>query len=205
MTAAPAAAAAPGRRERAKQEKLRRITEAAGALFAEHGIDDVTTQQIADAADIGTGTLFLYARSKGELLLLVQNASYTAALEEARDAVAGETDPVDAVLAIARPVVACNREHVENGRTYLREMVFGNPAEPHHARALEIVADTEGLTADALRRTLPGGVSDADADALARVVSAALFMSMAFGAATGSTTDGILADVRRQAAAVLAR
>ncbi|WP_370630995.1 helix-turn-helix domain-containing protein [Paeniglutamicibacter sp. Y32M11] len=29
----------------------------------------MTTQQIADKADIGTGTLFHYVRSKGELLL----------------------------------------------------------------------------------------------------------------------------------------
>ena len=44
-----------GRRERNKQDKLDRITAAAGELFAEHGVDEVTTQQIADKADIGTG------------------------------------------------------------------------------------------------------------------------------------------------------
>ncbi len=72
-----------GRRERNKQNKLDRITAAAGELFAEHGVDEVTTQQIADKADIGTGTLFLYAKTKGELLLLVQNSSYVDALEKA--------------------------------------------------------------------------------------------------------------------------
>ena len=38
-----------GRRERNKQAKLERITAAARELFAEHGVDEVTTQQIADA------------------------------------------------------------------------------------------------------------------------------------------------------------
>ena len=38
------------------------------------------------------------------------------------------------VLAIVRPVVECNRTQVDNGRTYLREMVFGDPEEPHHAK-----------------------------------------------------------------------
>ncbi len=71
-----------GRRERNKQDKLQRITAAARELFTEHGVDDVTTQQIADKADIGTGTLFLYAKNKGELLLLVQNSSYVDALAE---------------------------------------------------------------------------------------------------------------------------
>jgi AcrR family transcriptional regulator len=56
-----------GRRERNKQQKLDRITAAASELFAEHGVEEVTTQQIADKADIGTGTLFLYAKTKGEL------------------------------------------------------------------------------------------------------------------------------------------
>ena len=72
-----------GRRERNKLAKLARIMAAAGELFAEHGIDDVTTQQIAAAADIATGTLFLYAKTKGELLLLVQNARYRTALTSA--------------------------------------------------------------------------------------------------------------------------
>ena len=71
-----------GRRERNKQAKLDRIVAAAGELFAEYGVDDVTTQQIADKADIGAGTLFLYAKSKGELLLMVQNSSYADSLAQ---------------------------------------------------------------------------------------------------------------------------
>jgi AcrR family transcriptional regulator len=74
----------PGRRERNKQEKLDRITAAATELFAERGVDEVTTQEIADKADIGAGTLFLYAKSKGELLLLVQNSTYADALAQGR-------------------------------------------------------------------------------------------------------------------------
>jgi L-alanine-DL-glutamate epimerase-like enolase superfamily enzyme len=49
----PSATGALGRRERNKQAKLQRITAAASELFAAHGVDEVTTQQIADAADIG--------------------------------------------------------------------------------------------------------------------------------------------------------
>src|SRR5438128_1278402 len=102
-----------GRRERNKQAKLERIISAASELFAERGIDDVTTQQIADQADIGTGTLFLYAKTKGELLLLVQNTKYAAALERGR--AAAETTPgvLDAVLAILQPIVECNRTQIE--------------------------------------------------------------------------------------------
>ena len=141
-----------GRRERNKQQKLDRITAAASELLAEHGIEDVTTQQIADKADIGTGTLFLYAKTKGELLLLVQNAHYAEALQRGRADAETTPDILDAVLAIVRPIVECNRVQVDNGRTYLREMVFGDPAEPRHAEALSIVAQTEEAIAAVLGR-----------------------------------------------------
>jgi AcrR family transcriptional regulator len=63
--------AAPGRRERNKLQKRARIVAAARDLFRRQGFADTTTQQIADAADIGTGTLFLYASSKEDLLIMV--------------------------------------------------------------------------------------------------------------------------------------
>ncbi|MGA8788453.1 MAG: helix-turn-helix domain-containing protein, partial [Paenarthrobacter sp.] len=52
-----------GRRERNKQEKLDRITAAARELFTQYGVDEVTTQQVAEKADVGSGTLFLYAKT----------------------------------------------------------------------------------------------------------------------------------------------
>ena len=78
-----------GRRERNKQQKLDRIIDAARELFAQHGVDEVTTQQIAEKADIGAGTLFLYAKTKGELLLLVQNDAYATALDRGQKDAAG--------------------------------------------------------------------------------------------------------------------
>lgn len=200
MTLAPAPS---GRRERNKQAKLDRITRAAAALFAEHGVDDVTTQQIADAADIGTGTLFLYVRTKGELLLLVQNAAYAAALARGEAAAAAEADPVDAVLAILRPVVECNRTQVDNGRTYLREMVFGDPEEPHHREALAIVARTEAAVAGVLRRD--ERLDSAAAATLAHVVSAIMLVSMATTASAAAGVEDVVRDVRTQVTAVLHR
>ena len=195
--------ASPGRRERNKQEKLERITRAASELFAQHGVDEVTTQQVAEAADIGAGTLFLYARTKGELLLLAQNAAYARSLERGRAAADRCPDVLDAVVALVAPVVECNRTHVENGRTYLREMVFGDPTEPHHAAALEIVAQTEealvGIVAD---RT---GRSPADSAVVAHVVSAVLMVAMASAVDESATVDEVVASVRSQLEVVLPR
>ncbi|TKR24273.1 TetR/AcrR family transcriptional regulator [Cellulomonas hominis] len=189
-----------GRRERNKQAKLARIVAAAGELFAAHGVDDVTTQQIAERADIGTGTLFLYARTKGELLLLVQNTAYADALARGRAAAERTPEVVDAVMAIVRPVVECNRAQVDNGRTYLREMVFGDPAEPHHRTALEIVAQTEDAVSAVLSRDPR---VETDAATLSRVVSAVLFLTMAAGENAAAGVEDVLRDVRRQVTAIL--
>lgn len=190
-----------GRRERNKQEKRERIMAAAGALFAERGVDDVTTQEIADAADIGTGTLFLYARTKGELLLLVQNAHYSRALEEGRSAADAASGVVDGVLALLAPVVACNRTQVDNGRTYLREMIFGDAGEPHHAEALRVAGETEQTLADLI--VARAGRSEADAHVVARVISSGLLVTMASAPTADTSVDDILAAVRTQVEAIL--
>ncbi|MDF3150231.1 TetR/AcrR family transcriptional regulator, partial [Streptomyces sp. T21Q-yed] len=183
-----------GRRERNKQEKLDRIVAAASELFAEHGVDEVTTQQIADQADIGTGTLFLYAKTKGELLLLVQNAKYVEALEQGQADAEAVPGVLDAVLAIVRPIVECNRIQIDNGRTYLREMVFGDPEEPRHGAALAIVAQTEEAVAAVLRRD--ERVAEGDAATLAHIVSAVMFLSMAASVNIALSVEEIVQDIR---------
>ncbi|VXB87222.1 TetR/AcrR family transcriptional regulator [Pseudoclavibacter sp. 8L] len=190
-----------GRRERNKLDKLERITAAAGELFAERGVDDVTTQEIADRADIGTGTLFLYAKTKGELLLLVQNSMYETALEEGRAAAAKTTGALDGVLAVLRPVVACNRKQIENGRTYLREMVFGDPEEPRHAEALALTSQTQDLVADVIERET--AATKDTARTLAQVVSAIMFTTMAASINASLSDDDLVEQVRAQVRAVL--
>lgn len=199
----PLASRPVGRRERNKQEKLDRITAAATELFAERGVDEVTTQEIADKADIGAGTLFLYAKSKGELLLLVQNSTYAAALAEGKRAAEGITDPLDAVMAIVRPVVECNRKQVDNGRTYLREIVFGDPEEPHHRDALDLSAQTEDAIAVVLQRD--PGTSAQDAAVRARIVSAIMFISMGATFNIADPVDDVVREIRDQVRVLLPR
>ena len=199
----PVATPPVGRRERNKQAKLERITAAARELFAEHGVDDVTTQQIAEKADIGTGTLFLYAKTKGELLLLVQNSGYADALQEGKAAAERIPEALDAVMAIIRPVVECNRIQIDNGRTYLRELVFGDPDEPHHRDALALTIQTEEAIAAVLRRD--DRVGAPDAATLAHIVSAIMFLSMAATANISRSVEDILQEISDQVRVLLPR
>ena len=190
-----------GRRERNKQQKLDRITTAARELFAERGVDEVTAQEIADKADIGAGTLFLYAKNKGELLLLVQNSAYAEALAQGRSAAESIPDMLDAVMAIVRPVVECNRKQVDNGRTYLREIVFGDPEEPHHGDALNLTVQTEKAIADVLQRD--DRIHSDDAATLAHIVSAIMFVSMAATINVANPVDDLVHEIRDQVQVLL--
>ena len=90
----PAAEARPpaleGRRERNKREKRGRILVAARELFRERGFDAVTTREICARAGIATGTLFLYAKDKRELLFWVFEADARRIFARARRRAPGQ-------------------------------------------------------------------------------------------------------------------
>lgn len=201
MGPVPPVSTPAGRRERNKRDKLERITAAARQLFAEHGVDEVTTQQIATEADVGAGTLFSYASSKAELLLLVQNANYRDSLERGLADSAAIPEPLEAVMAIVAPIVECNRVQVVNGRRYLQEIVFGDQAQPHHADALAIIADTEAGIARAIARG--GQVTQPHAQALAHAILAVMFISMASTANRDAPVGDIVAEIREQSEELL--
>jgi AcrR family transcriptional regulator len=72
-----------GLRERSKRDKRRRIQHAAEAVFAEKGYAAATTREIAARAEVATGTLFLYARDKHDLLMMIVNDALDVLVERA--------------------------------------------------------------------------------------------------------------------------
>jgi AcrR family transcriptional regulator len=197
------AGAQTGRRERAKQAKRERIMAAARELFALHGVGGVTTQQIADRADIAIGTLYLYAATKAELLIMVQNQKFSTAIDDGLASAADANGTLEDVLALIRPVVACVREHVENGRTYLHELVFGDPAENHRREGLGLAARLEDGIATLLARDKR--ISAKDAATLARVITAILHLSTTATLYMDRSDEVVLANIRDQIQATLAQ
>jgi AcrR family transcriptional regulator len=60
---------AVGLRERKRVDTRHRITAAASKLFARRGIDTVTVDEIAAAADIGKGTIYNYFEAKEDIVV----------------------------------------------------------------------------------------------------------------------------------------
>jgi AcrR family transcriptional regulator len=136
-----------GRRERNKLEKRNRILAAARQLFAERGFADTTTQQIAEAADIGTGTLFLYASSKEDLLVMVFRDEM---LETAADSFANlpaGPDSAAQIMTVFGRMVDYHARDADLSRLLLRELLLPSSAE----RAEDI---------DHLMSTIYGGLTD---------------------------------------------
>lgn len=96
-------AEAMGARERGKLERRRRIESAAREVFLKKGYVGATMRAIAERAGVATGTLFLYARDKRDLLLMILNDDLDAMTEESFAAVDPEADLVDQLLTIFRP------------------------------------------------------------------------------------------------------
>jgi AcrR family transcriptional regulator len=192
-----------GRRERSKQDKRERIRAAARELFAQHGVAGVTTQQIADHADIAIGTLYLYAATKAELLIMVQNQKFATAIDDGLAAASTATGTIDEVLALIRPVVTCLREHVENGRTYLHELIFGDPNEPYRREGLTLAARLEGGLSTLLASD--ERINLQEAATLARVINAIIHISTTATVYKDRSVEEVLSDIREQIQSILAQ
>jgi AcrR family transcriptional regulator len=74
-----------GLRERKRRDTRRAIAGAAQELVLEHGLDAVTIDQIANAADVSPRTFFNYFASKDEALVGIDDASAAELGDELRD------------------------------------------------------------------------------------------------------------------------
>lgn len=113
-----------GRRELNKEDKLRRIKEAARNLFITNGYDEASTRQIAVKAGVALGTLFLYAANKRDLLFLVVNDDLEEVADRAVAAVRPAASFIDNLIAIFRPLYEFFGEEPKLSRLTLREMMF---------------------------------------------------------------------------------
>ena len=78
------------------------ILDAATTVFAKRGFFGSQVADVARAAGIAAGTVYLYFRSKDEILTSIFDRTMTEAIEAGREALKGVRDPVDRLREIAR-------------------------------------------------------------------------------------------------------
>lgn len=157
------AAEGAGRRERNKADKLRRIKEAAYALFCERGFDQTTTREIARRAGVALGTLFTYASDKRDLLFLVFNDRQDELRRVSFAGIPEDAPFVDQIVALFTPFYAHFAEEPGFTRDLLRELTFytaGVQAPRFQEGRLSIVARVRELIEDAAADGRLGIVDD---------------------------------------------
>lgn len=86
-------------------ETGQRLLESATAAFAAKGFHGTTTRDIATAAGVTPGAVYVHHRSKEELLYSISRVGHERTLELVRAAAASSTDPVEQIRTMVREFV----------------------------------------------------------------------------------------------------
>jgi TetR/AcrR family transcriptional regulator, cholesterol catabolism regulator len=118
-----------GLREDHRRDKEQRILAAAESLFHERGFAATTTREIAQRAEIATGTLFLYAKTKEDLLLLIWRDRIEVVVERAFASLPAAPLPQQVASIFGAFLDFYAQDHALS-RVYVRELLFpGETAE----------------------------------------------------------------------------
>jgi AcrR family transcriptional regulator len=152
MTAISTLQRGVSRSERNQREKLARIKRAARRLFGRKGFEATTTREIAAAADIGAGTLFLYAGTKEDLLVMIVREEVGREVAAAFAAMARR--PLrDQLMQVFGAMIVHHERNVGLARVFVKELPFVQDRRHGVAAFMrDLLGRTAGLIEDAQRR-----------------------------------------------------
>ncbi len=113
-----------GRREANKRDKHKRIIEAAHRLFREKGFDKTTTNEIAAAAGVGTGTVFTYAPTKDDLLIQVFHKEVAFSIDSALPEAMEQASLIDRTIAFLDFFLAYFEQDIPLARALMRQLGY---------------------------------------------------------------------------------
>ena len=163
-----AAKAAPGLRERKRQQTRERLTRAAMALFLERGFEATTLDDIASAADISRRSFFHYFDSKEDVVFAWHEEITAALVAEIAARPASES-----MLAAAENAIAAMVRQIEPGEAIaMARLKRDNPA--LQARDQVKYEQLERALAEALARRAVHKAEKLDARLVAMIATGAM-------------------------------
>ena len=194
-----------GRRQRQKLDKRERIRDAAWELFTTRGYAHTTTKQVASHAGVATGTLFLYASDKADLLFLVLHERLSRALEQGFSTLPRQAPLLDQLLHLFGGFFRMYEAHPDVAREFVRALpgADGPNARAVNGLSLGFLYQMAGLVGEAQAR---GDVSHA----VEPLLAASNFFALYFGALMSwlsgfSTLDAALDPVLKNSLALQIR
>ena len=118
----PSAFPDKGLRESHKRDKRERLRAAAWELFSTVGYEATTTRAIAEKAGVASGTLFLYARDKQDLLFLVFEERLREAVDDSFRSLPPEGPLDEQLMHIFRRLFAMYAESEGVSRMFVKEL-----------------------------------------------------------------------------------
>lgn len=185
------------RREENKLEKQTRIRDAAWSLFRELGYEATTTKAVAERAGIASGTLFLYAPTKDDLLVLLFRDELDAILAARFASLPAGLDLVGRFVHVCRGFYERYARDPELARRFVQSIFTVEGASRDSMRSLDrefVVAIASAIEADKASGVLR---RDVDTPLLAKSFFAIYGVNVIEFLARGGDVDAAVATLER--------
>lgn len=100
-------------KKKKSSDKHRRIIEAAVRVFAKNGFYNSKVSEIARAANVADGTIYLYFQNKDDILITLFEEEMANVLEEVNEAISQADNPADQLRAFALAHLSLVEKHQE--------------------------------------------------------------------------------------------
>jgi len=150
------AVAALTRREQNKVEKRGRIIAAARALFTHKGFEATTSQEIASAAGVGAGTVFTYARTKEDLLILGFHDEILGLAKRGYEVAKAKDGLLEQVIAFFETLVEYHERDLPLAHALMRQLGYVGSAD-QRSLVRELMASIFGLLGELIERAKDDG------------------------------------------------
>jgi AcrR family transcriptional regulator len=155
-----------------REKKRAEIAQKAVALFARKGFQATTIQDIADAAQLGKGTIYHYFRTKEEILLVISNEILHEMERSLGAALLRLDEPEDKLAALIQESLKITEE-LENLYIIYTELWLTSLRSNRYSDIVKLIKDLNDDLRKMVSRMIEDGkskgifVRDIDSDALA--------------------------------------
>jgi AcrR family transcriptional regulator len=174
------------------EQKRRRILEIAGRLFRERPFHEVRLEDVAAAAKIGKGTLYIYFKNKADLCACLILDAMTRATAEVRQDVEGDgLTPQEKISRLTRSLLAFARLHGDFRNMELELRQHADHLRPLMEKRAELLGIIEGV----LREGLAAGTIDDPHPELTSRYLLAILRDLAIFPTPEFTADEVLSHI----------
>ncbi len=157
------------RRERERQQRRQDILDAAETLFFTQGPDQTSMDQVAEAAELSKGTLYLYFKNKNDLTLGLSHRALTMLESRFKEAIAHHLTGQEQLAAVGQIYVDFAFEHPDHYRLMMQCATSHHTlttVEPEAQACQETGLNIHRLTASAIRTGIQDGTIHTQQDPL---------------------------------------